>query len=424
MHADRIRSTVLATLTATLISVGLALAAAPAFAKSGDLDRSFGDRGTTRAELPDFNPDLITDMAVDGQGRTVVSIIYDFDFVPTDFTVVRFRADGSLDPSFGEGGVVKTDLGGDEQVNAITIDSEDRIIAGGTILTRDGPVRLVRYLPDGSLDPSFGDGGVATGASGFITALDVDNRDRVLVAGGTRKRVDIRRFDENGRLDQGFADVNLRNHVDRLDTIVAGPGKSITAGGTNDRNARVVRLRGSGKLDRRFGKRGVGSYFGKPKSDVLDLALDDHGSVVASGSHFLKGSKFSINEFFVLKINRNGSPMRSFGRRGAARFTFKCRSTNIGCDQDAMSVNVDDKGRIVAAGTAVVRRAPNSRFVVLRLSRRGKLDRSFGRRGKVFWQVGRTYPCYAAIDPRGRIIALAGSNNGSGQAIQLARYLP
>lgn len=154
-----------------------------------------------------------------------------------------------------------------------------------------------------------------------------------------------------------------------------------------------VRLRRSGKLDRRFGKRGIGSYFGKPRSDVLE-------------------------------IKRNGSPNRSFGRRGAARFTFKCRSINIGCDQDAMSVNVDDKGRIVAAGTAVVRRAPNSRFFVLRLNRKGKLDRSFGRRVMVFWQVGRTYPGFAAIDPRGRIVALAGSNNGSGQTIQLARYLP
>src|SRR5258707_9903503 len=70
---------------------------------------------------------------------------------------------GSLDTSFGSGGVVTTDLGGAEQIAAIAIQSDQKIVAVG--FTASGSSEdwaVVRYNPGGSLDTTFGAGGVVT----------------------------------------------------------------------------------------------------------------------------------------------------------------------------------------------------------------------------------------------------------------------
>jgi hypothetical protein len=69
-------------------------------------------------------------------------------------------APGELDPSFGTGGKVTTDFGGDVggEILSVAIDSRGRIVAGGfSAGSREaGHFTLVRYRSDGSLDPSFG----------------------------------------------------------------------------------------------------------------------------------------------------------------------------------------------------------------------------------------------------------------------------
>lgn len=67
---------------------------------------------------------------------------------------------GSLDTSFGTGGVVVTDFGEDSEANALVLQADGKLVAGGTF----GDVfrrlfMVARYHPDGSLDASFGSGG-------------------------------------------------------------------------------------------------------------------------------------------------------------------------------------------------------------------------------------------------------------------------
>ena len=73
-----------------------------------------------------------------------------------DFVVTRYNADGTLDSTFGTGGVVVTDLrgtGGHDHARGIAIDAQGRIVVAGD---SDQDFAAVRYLSDGSLDTSFG----------------------------------------------------------------------------------------------------------------------------------------------------------------------------------------------------------------------------------------------------------------------------
>jgi len=106
-----------------------------------------------------------------------------------DFLLARYSADGAPDATFGDHGIVKTDLGsGDDFAENLAVDAQGRIVLVGrassaTILD----MALVRYQPDGSLDTSFVGDGILTadfhgrGEFGQDVALDTQGR---IVAGG------------------------------------------------------------------------------------------------------------------------------------------------------------------------------------------------------------------------------------------------
>jgi uncharacterized delta-60 repeat protein len=123
-------------------------------------------------------------------------------------------AAGDLDPSFGTGGKVTTDFGGDVQGEIVStaIDSRGRIVAGGfsgDIHSR-GYFTLARYLPDGSLDRSFGTGGIAvTGLEGTAFSVAIDRVGRIVAAGSARgapagSDLAVARYHSDGSPDTSF----------------------------------------------------------------------------------------------------------------------------------------------------------------------------------------------------------------------------
>src|SRR5207244_2047159 len=111
-----------------------------------------------------------------------------------DFALARYRRDGSLDPSFGDGGRVVTDLAGDAAsffgyaTAALQQPDGKIVVAGSEQSTQCGfeGFALARYLRDGSLDPSFGDGGVVATRSKLratVSAAALGRDGKVVVAG-------------------------------------------------------------------------------------------------------------------------------------------------------------------------------------------------------------------------------------------------
>ena len=119
------------------------------FTAAGDLDTSFGAGGMFTMDLA-FMADSARDLAVDTSGR-IYAAGYLNDGVYPDFTVVRLNADGTLDSTFGAGGVVTTDLGSmdDDQATAVSLDGNTLTVAGYSYNTNAGSnfdFAVVRYL--------------------------------------------------------------------------------------------------------------------------------------------------------------------------------------------------------------------------------------------------------------------------------------
>jgi uncharacterized delta-60 repeat protein len=88
--------------------------------------------------------------------------------------------DGKPDADFGSEGMVTTDIGGMDGVNGVAIQPDGAIVAvGQTTVMASSPdgadFALARYTPDGKLDPGFGRGGIVTTDIG-------DNDDALAVA--------------------------------------------------------------------------------------------------------------------------------------------------------------------------------------------------------------------------------------------------
>src|SRR5205085_2709252 len=158
--------------------------------------------------------------------------------------VLRLDTAGNLDPTFGAGGAVTTDVNpGDFAalwglgIETVVVNGTPtpKIVASGTILTGSaGNGVVVRYNLDGSLDPTFGAGGVAT-------AVVVQPGDGKLVIAGSTTNTPIThtalaRFNGDGSLDTSFASggtgiVALSSGGDRAEHLaLQSDGKIVTAG--------------------------------------------------------------------------------------------------------------------------------------------------------------------------------------------------
>jgi len=232
-----------------IIAVGraftLAALKAARYNPDGSLDPSFGTGGTLTLP-PLAQPFTAEDAALQPDGKIVITGTYG----PTgghDFALLRLLPNGALDPSFDLDGIVTSDFGAAEDSRSVIVLGDGRIVLGGS---RAGDVALVRYLPNGSLDATFGAGGLATGDSGGndgLGQLTLLPNGKLMVGGslldaqGYATDFLLARFHPDGALDTSFGssgfiktDFNL-NWRDACDAIaVAGPDLVLTAGGTSN----------------------------------------------------------------------------------------------------------------------------------------------------------------------------------------------
>jgi uncharacterized delta-60 repeat protein len=145
-------------------------------AADGALDPTFGKGGMVKTDFHRSN-DLAYGMALQPDGKMVVAGISFIGISATggDFAVARYNTDGTLDSSFGVGGKVTTDFGLTDQASSVVVQPDGKIIvAGGTYATfpaAGGQFALARYNSNGSLDTSFGVGGLVRTSFGTQDAL-------------------------------------------------------------------------------------------------------------------------------------------------------------------------------------------------------------------------------------------------------------
>jgi uncharacterized delta-60 repeat protein len=179
-----------------------------------------------------------TSMRVDAKGRVVVAGTCDGH----DVGLLRLRHDGHLDRSFGNKGIIHTDLGFGDGADDVGIDSHGRIDVSGAT-SQGGNYAVARFKPSGNLDRSFGNGGKTSAPVGRPdNELSLDRHGRIVVGGGVAQGFLFARFHESGRLDRSFGhDGSAEVGKD----LGYGYGLSVTT----DRHDRIV---ASGFKKRRF----------------------------------------------------------------------------------------------------------------------------------------------------------------------------
>jgi uncharacterized delta-60 repeat protein len=200
--------------------------------------------------------DSVLALAVQADGK-IVAVGRARNGSGDDIALVRYNPDGSLDPTFGSGGKVMTDFGGDEVGSAVAVQADGRIVVAGRA---DGEFVLVRYRPDGSLDPAFGSSGRVTAdfgpAEAGATGVAVQADGKVLATGYSGGSFALARFNQDGSPDGTFAvggkeTIPVGVSGGRANGMAVGPdGRVVVAGsannGFNDDFA-VVRVRGDNR---------------------------------------------------------------------------------------------------------------------------------------------------------------------------------
>lgn len=185
--------------------------------EEGILDNSFGVDGKQTIET--HNGGIASGLALDSQNRIILGgYSYIANSSGYDFSVVRLTSTGFPDTSFDADGLQTIDFGGESDFGRdIVVDDHDRILISGS--SRQGEATgddfaIARLIEDGSLDLSFGDGGMQTvdfgGTNDFGQAMTLDSRGGVIVAGyseqggSTGSDFAVARLHADGMLDGGF----------------------------------------------------------------------------------------------------------------------------------------------------------------------------------------------------------------------------
>ena len=255
----------------------------------GSIDESFGAGGFARAELGDrHSHQTATDIVLQPDGKIVlVGYVLGPPGEGLGNGIARFNPDGSLDATFGVGGVVVDGAGGAFYGRGVTLDAQGRLLVAGSnadVLPGNFPLPSVsRYTPDGALDTTFGTGGrvvVGHGLLEYGTGLAVvatPDGDVVLTAipytinpgngSGISQGFYLARLNGDGSLDAGFGEggqVLTRDHgVFPAEMELLADGTVLVGGAQlggynntepfNDHWAALARYRPDGSLDPTFG---------------------------------------------------------------------------------------------------------------------------------------------------------------------------
>jgi uncharacterized delta-60 repeat protein len=394
----------------------------------GTYDNTFGTNGRVVTAVT-AAADQALSVALQTDGKIVIA---GFTTGPAgrDFLVVRYKANGAIDTSFGNGGKVVTPIvvgftTSQDQAYDIAIQPDGKIVVAGTAGLYSA---IVRYNSNGSLDGTFGGGVLAiTPANGMqIFALAIQADGRIITGGVSEEAFALLRYNTDGTPDATFdGDGAVITHIfDRavIYSLAIQPDGKIVAGGTSitgnvnsgNYDFALARYNTDGSLDTGFDGDGKFTTGLLGQEELKSVAIQADGKIVAAGATNPEGDQPT---FAVLRCNANGSLDNTFGGAGKIS-TILTGDDFYGFDQ-AYSVVLQPDGKIVAAG---ISRYGGDNFAAVRYNSDGSLDAGFDGDGKLATDVGNGLYRGAdvLVQPDGKIIT---SVNGLGQ-FNLARYNP
>ena len=373
----------------------------------GALDPTFGNGGQVITDFPGGFA-TGTSVALQPDGKILVAGFSAVFGQPNteDFALVRYNTDGSLDTSFGNGGRVTTDFFGfNDEAHTVLVQPDGKIVVEGEAIDGRDPVNtiayvgLARYLPDGSLDSSFGNGGKVTASDGVgnyvgSAALQADGKIVVLGTPG------LLRFNTDGSPDTAFDSGAGATAGAEIATAFAmqPDGKFVTAGyytdlGTGVNTIKVWRVNPDGSLDDSYGQGGVATI----------TSATGFGTVSSVAAVQADGKFVLALPSQLLRLDTTGQPDSTFGTGG------------FGADLSFVPEDLVEQadGKLLVAGDLALQRVNPD----------GSPDTGFGTNGTgvvsvLLGGVGNLGPA-VVVQPDGKIVEAGGYND----EIVVARFL-
>jgi uncharacterized delta-60 repeat protein len=415
----------------TSLATFLVLAVSAAAATPGDLDPTFGSGGRVTTRIGPAGSGA-NDVVVQADGKIVVGGRADqTDGSTGSFGLARFNRDGSLDTTFGSGGKVTTSFGQSGQIEALALQRDQKIVAAGSRFVSDSgsDFALARYNSNGFLDSSFGDGGRVTtdftsGDEGHAVVVQPDGK--IVVAGQTLAKFALARYLPDGSLDPSFGSggkvVSDAGQVARGASALVRQrdGKLIVTGGvyldSRPPQFGLVRFNRDGSLDTSFGSDGIAHAVVGLYSYPNAVALQGDGKIVAAGTWEDTDGTFNWG---VARWFGDGTLDQTFGHGGVV--ATKTASWAAG-------VAVQPNGKIVTAGDTYPHDFSSAVVTLIRYRTNGDLDLSFGKDGIVtttYGDVAYNHGVALALQPDGKVL-VAGISAAlpiSSAQVGLARFL-
>jgi uncharacterized delta-60 repeat protein len=348
------------------VGTGIGLAA---YTSAGVPDTTFGTNGITVTTFPGitFDPAVF---AAQTNGEILVGGTATNSKGLTEFGLARYSSKGVLDATFGAGGLVTTLVGTKSGTpSALLLQPNGQIVMGGLANGGGKHLALVRYNSDGSLDTTFGTGGISLvkpKVLGFDTLALLSNGDYLGVGQNLDAKTGVEmEFSSTGVLQttvtpgtvvaflsssQGggpsgiiLPDGNPMFPSPTIfqpngDYIAATTGCSFNSDCTGGTRIGVGRFLETGKLDKTFSAK-VESFNPPVTGSVAEaVALQADGQIVVGGliSDFAGG---------LVRLYSNGTQDTSFG--SVDSFGICCSVTT---DQTVTGLLIQTGGNIVVIG--------------------------------------------------------------------------
>ncbi len=339
------------------------------FNQDGSYDESFGIKGHNSISLNGklWGPAHKT-FALLPDGKIICATLYlpKSKFAITDIALLRLNSNGSLDSSFGINGFDTLQLDKYNTATGLVVQPDGKIVVSGDVqknLYDEQRTFICRYMPDGGLDPTFGEGGVVI--STYVNATSsnslVMNAAGKLIRGstydlyGSRSPFMLESFNSDGSKDAGFGEDGVAKYVfgegqegswNNIMLMMAqqSDGKLVCTGATGqdeDIFMALCRFNEDGSIDASFGVEG-GIIVPYKNSDVqaYELCFQPDGKIVTLASP-------ETNPFLGITLVRytsSGQIDASFGENG---FSSVYNDT---AHIEASSVHILSDGKILTTG--------------------------------------------------------------------------
>ncbi len=308
---------------------------------------------------------------------------------------------GTLDPTFANSGINILDIGFVDLFTDVEIQNDQKIVAVGITYNQSfvASAQAYRFLPDGSPDLSFGNGGSFTYSLNFeanVYGCAIRENGKIVMTGSTTDYNDYRilliQLNENGTLDASFG-VNgvvvqkigpdMNNFEDFSYALtLQDDGMILVAGSSRNIDLQyvpvVVRFTENGVLDTTFGTEGVASIpVIEVENDFDCLVVQDDGKIVASGHYANELLSFAL---LVVRFLPDGTLDDTFGDNGIINYPYQADAEGFG-----ITLTTDEK-ILITGFTASA--SYNYSMMLIKFDQQGNPDPGFGDGGLVIADYG------------------------------------